>query len=159
MVRIELTTQIAAPIERCFDLARSIDLHMASTNQTGERAVAGVTTGMIGAGETVTWRGRHFGWMVTHTSRITAFAFPKHFQDSMVRGLFKRFCHDHYFEELPGGTAMADILEFEAPYGFVGKLVERAVLEKHLRLLLEKRNDCIKRVAESDEWKKYLPSA
>ena len=79
MVRIELKTQIAAPIERCFDLARSIDLHMASTNQTGEQAVAGVTTGMIGPEETVTWRGRHFGFMITHTSRITAYAFPGHF--------------------------------------------------------------------------------
>ena len=159
MVRIELTTPIAAPIERCFDLARSIDLHMASTNQTGERAVAGVTTGMIGAGEMVTWRGRHFGCMVTHTSRISAFAFPKHFQDSMVRGVFKRFCHDHYFEAQPGATIMADVMEFEAPCGFLGRLIERAMLGKHLRLLLEKRNDCIKRVAESGEWKNYLPSA
>ena len=159
MARIELTTQIAAPIERCFDLARNIDLHMASTNQTGERAIAGVTAGMIGAGETVTLSGRHFGVMLEHTSRITAFSFPSHFQDAMVRGMFKRFCHDHYFESRNGGTAMADVMEFEAPYGFVGKLVERSVLEKHLRLLLEKRNDCIKRVAESDEWKNYLLSA
>ena len=158
MVRIELKTEIAAPIERCFDLARNIDLHIASTDQTEEQAIAGVTTGMIGEGETVTWRGRHFGFIVTHTSRITAFALPRHFQDSMVRGLFKRFHHDHYFEVQGDGTTMADVMEFEAPCGFVGRLIERILLLKHLQLLLEKRNDCIKRVAESDEWKKYLPS-
>ena len=158
MVRIELMTQIAAPIERCFDLARNIDLHMASTNQTGEQAIAGVTSGIIGAGEPVKWRGRHFGVMLEHTSRITAFTFPTHFQDVMVRGMFRSFRHDHSFQSRPGGTTMADVLEFEAPYGLIGKLVEHAVLEKHLRLLLEKRNDCIKRVAESQDWKQYFPS-
>ena len=159
MVRIELTTQIAAPIERCFDLARNIDLHMASTNHTGEQAIAGVTSGMIGAGQTVTWWGRHFGVMIRHTSEITAFTFPVHFQDAMVRGMFKRFRHDQYFKPRNTGKAMSDVLEFEAPCGFVGRQVEKAALEKHLRLLLEKRNDCIKRVAESEEWKKYLPQA
>jgi hypothetical protein len=39
MVRIELVTNVAAPIERCFDLSRNIDLHMASTDWTGERAM------------------------------------------------------------------------------------------------------------------------
>ncbi len=68
MTRIVLLTSIAAPIERCFDLARSIDLHMASTNWSGERAIAGVTTGLIGAWQEVTWQGRHFGFTLTHTS-------------------------------------------------------------------------------------------
>ena len=157
MVRIELKTQIAAPMGRCFDLARSIDVHMASTNQTGEQAIAGVTSGLIGAGETVTWRGRHFGFMVKHTSRITAFAFPSHFQDSMVRRMFQRFSHDHYFETKNDLTVMSDVMEFQAPFGFVGRLAEKMALREHLRSLLEKRNYCIKRVAESDEWKKYLP--
>jgi hypothetical protein len=37
---IELSTSISAPVERVFDLARSIDLHTNSTSSTGERAVA-----------------------------------------------------------------------------------------------------------------------
>ena len=93
MVRIELSTSIAAPIERCFDLSRSIDLHMGSTNWTGERAIGGVVAGLIGSGQEVTWQGRHFGLTFTHTSRITAFDRPHYFQDSMVRGRFKSYCH------------------------------------------------------------------
>src|SRR5580658_7797642 len=98
MVRIELVTSIAAPVERCFDLSRSIDLHMASTNWTGERAIAGTTSGLIDLNQEVTWQGRHFGFRIHHKSRITAFDRPLHFQDCMVRGAFKSFCHDHYFE-------------------------------------------------------------
>jgi hypothetical protein len=51
---IELATFIAAPVERVFDLARSIDLHAHSVSSTGERALAGVTSGLINLNEEVT---------------------------------------------------------------------------------------------------------
>jgi ligand-binding SRPBCC domain-containing protein len=115
MVRIELVTRIAAPIERCFDLSGSIDLHMASINWTGERAIGGITSGLIGFDQTVTWQGRHFRLKVRHTTRISAYDRPRHFQDCMVRGTFKSFCHDHYFENTSGETRMRDSMQFEAP--------------------------------------------
>jgi ligand-binding SRPBCC domain-containing protein len=157
MIRIELTTVITAPVTRCFDLSRSIDLHMASTSWTGERAIAGVTAGLIGLGQEVTWSGRHFGFRFTHTSRITAFEFPTHFQDRMVRGMFRRFCHDHDFECGGIETVMRDVMEFEAPLGLLGKVAERLWLEPHMRSLLERRNRCIQQTAESEAWKDYLP--
>ena len=60
MATIRLETLIPAPIERCFDLARDIDLHVRSTAHTREVAVAGVRTGLIGPGDEVTWEGIHF---------------------------------------------------------------------------------------------------
>jgi ligand-binding SRPBCC domain-containing protein len=155
-MRIELTTAIFAPIERCFDLSRSIDLHVASTHGTGEIAIAGVTTGLIGLEETVTWKGRHFGLMLTHKSLITAFDRPRHFQDSMLQGAFHRYTHDHYFETRTSGTVMTDVMEFTAPFGLLGKLAEALVVERHLRAFLEQRNDSVKKVAESAQWKSYL---
>jgi ligand-binding SRPBCC domain-containing protein len=132
-----------------------VDLHTASTSRTGERAIAGVTAGLIGLGQEVTWSGRHFGFRVTHTSRITALEFPKYFQDSMVRGMFRSFCHDHYFETSEGRTLMKDVLMFEAPLGLLGRAAERLVLQKHMRRLLERRNVSIRRAAESEKWRDY----
>src|SRR5688572_21901947 len=86
MPLIELNTFIAAPAERVFDLSRSIELHTDSTSRTGERAIGGVTAGLIGAGQEVTWRARHFGVWQSLTVRITAFHRPTHFADAMVRG-------------------------------------------------------------------------
>jgi hypothetical protein len=62
MVRLEEITQIHAPIERCFDLARSVEVHLAGNVHSGEHAVAedGVTSGLIDLGQRVTWRARHF---------------------------------------------------------------------------------------------------
>jgi ligand-binding SRPBCC domain-containing protein len=154
---IELTTQVRAPIKRTFDLARSIDLHMVSTAHTGERAVAGVTTGLLGLGQEVTWRARHFGTWQHLTSRITVFARPLHFRDSMVRGAFLRFDHDHFFAQQEDVTIMRDVFDFESPFGILGRIAEQLFLTRYMRSLLKARNNMIKTVAESDQWQHYLP--
>jgi len=157
MPRIELTTTIAAPLDRCFDLSRSIDLHQRSLDSRGERVVAGVTAGLIGLGETVTWEARYFGVRQRLTTRITALSRPGHFRDSMVTGAFRRFDHDHWFDLGDGGqTVMRDVFDFDAPLGLLGRLAEIAFLTHYMRRLLADRNAVIKRVAESDEWHAYL---
>jgi ligand-binding SRPBCC domain-containing protein len=153
---IQLETRIAAPARRCFLLALSIDLHMASTAGTREQAVAGVTTGLIGEGESVTWRGRHFGLMLQHTSRITQYEPPAFFQDVMTSGVFKRFEHDHRFQERDGETVMRDELRFSAPFGVFGLMAERLVLRNYLTRFLLERNKFITHVAEPEMWREYL---
>jgi ligand-binding SRPBCC domain-containing protein len=156
MPLITLTTTIDAPIERCFDLARSIDLHTTSTAQTSERAVAGVTSGLIGEGEEVTWRARHFGIMQHLTSRIESLERPRYFVDRMQRGAFKSMVHRHIFEPRGAGTLMRDELEFEAPLGFLGRIFSALVLTGYMRRFLRSRNAVLKSVAESDRWNEYL---
>ena len=97
---IELETSIDASCERVFDLARSVDVHLDSTRGTGERAIAGVTSGLLELGDEVTWRARHFGIWQSLRARITIFDRPRHFRDSMVSGAFRRFDHDHFFDHL-----------------------------------------------------------
>jgi ligand-binding SRPBCC domain-containing protein len=150
MARIELTTLIAAPPERCFDLARSVDFHLKSTAATGEKAVAGKVSGLLDLGDEVTWRARHFGVWQHLTSRITAFNRPGHFRDSMVRGAFRSFDHDHFFTEIHAGrTEMRDVLVYQAPLGLLGRLVERQILTRYLTRFLGERNRMIKEIAES----------
>src|SRR5689334_22774881 len=105
---IELSTVIRAPRERVFDLARSIDAHQDSTGGTEERAVAGVTKGLIGMDGEVTWEARHLGMRQRLTTRITAFDRPTHFQDVLVSGAFQSMVHDHAFDVHPAGTCMRD---------------------------------------------------
>lgn len=156
---IELTTIIAAPVERVFDLSRSIDLHVESTRATGERAIAGVTSGLIGMGEEVTWRARHFGVWQRLTSRIVAFERPTHFRDAMVSGAFRRFEHDHFFEACPEGTCMRDVFDYESPLWILGRAADILFLKRYMRALLIERNRVIARAAESDAWRVYLPQA
>lgn len=156
MPLIELTTVIDAPIERCFDLARSIDLHKMSTEGTNEEAVEGVTSGLIGKDQHVTWRARHFGITQTLSSGITAFDRPFRFRGEMIKGAFKSISHDHIFQMSGGRTVMRDHFYFESPGWVLGALFNKLVLTRYLRSLLRNRNAMIKRVAESDEWKNIL---
>lgn len=146
---IELSTYIDAPIERCFNLARSIDLHLDSMAQTGEQAVAGRTTGLMELGETVTWRAKHFGVWQTLTSKITEYSYPNYFTDEMVRGAFKSFRHEHLFYAVGDQTVMKDIFIFESPYGILGRWANSLFLGNYMSRLLEKRNGVIKQAAES----------
>lgn len=156
MPLIELTTIINAPIERCFDLARSIDLHKVSTAGTEEEAIAGVTSGLIGKGQHVTWRAKHFGIRQTLTSQITQFQYPYCFRDEMTKGPFRMIKHDHLFEESGNRTVMRDIFRFESPGWIFGIAFNKLVLINYLRNLIIMRNEIIKEVAESEQWKKIL---
>ena len=148
---IELATHINAPIQQCFDLARSIDVHVTSTRQTGETAIAGRTSGLIELGESVTWRARHLGKWQTLTSKITEFEYPNFFTDEMVEGAFKSFRHEHYFFPIKDQTLMKDIFMFESPYGFWGHVANAVFLKRYMTRLLEKRNNVIKEIAESPQ--------
>src|SRR5438045_2353072 len=151
MPRIILTCQIAAPIERCFDLARSIDFHMASMSATGERAIAGRTSGLIELHEEVTWEATHFGRRQQLTSRITAFSRPHRFTDEQVKGAFKSFRHEHRFEQVsPQLVQLTDDFEFASPLGPLGSLANTIFLTRYMRSLITAHQDRLKQHLESD---------
>lgn len=145
---ITITTPMRAPIERCFDAARDLDLHVRSLAHTNERAVAGRTSGLIELGEEVTWRARHFGITQHFTSKITAFDRPRYFQDAMQRGAFRSFVHDHFFTIDDGVTTMTDVLAFSAPFGVLGVIAEKLVLRRYLERLLAARAAVIRSAVE-----------
>lgn len=157
MPTINLETTIRAPVEVCFDLSRSIDLHIISTEHTGERAIAGVTSGLIGLGESVTWRAKHFGVWQRLSTRITEYERPFYFADEMVEGAFKRFKHEHHFQKSGNGiTLMRDVFDYTSPFGICGMLADNFVLIKYMTQLLVERNNVIKLYAESGQWESLL---
>lgn len=142
-------------MERCFKLAANIDLHVASARSCNEKVVDGVTRGSITAGDIVKFEGRHFGLQLSHTSRIDGWRPCSYFREVMVEGSFARFEHEHHFAVMDDGTRMRDEIRFSAPCGMFGKIAEKMV-RRHLIAMLKQRNAVIRRVAESDEWRRYL---
>lgn len=133
-----IVTESDHSVDRLFDASLSIDAHVASMADSGERAIAGVTSGSIGLGETVTWRARHFGVWFTMTSRITELDRPRRFVDEQVSGPFRTFRHEHLFVDDGDRVLMTDTLTVGAP--IFGPLVERLVLVPYLRRLISQRN-------------------
>ena len=150
MTTITLTTVIKAPVQLVFDHARNIDTHQESASKSAEIAIAGKTSGLINKGETVTWRGKHFGVYLQHQSVISQMEQPTYFVDEQLKGHFKSFKHQHFFEEKNGQTIMKDVMQYETPFGILGQLFDKLALKKHLIRFLLERNKYLKLVSESN---------
>lgn len=147
MARIDLTTEIAAPPQACFDLSRDVDFH-ASVQALHHRAVGGVTSGRMEVGDSVTWEARQLGLLMHMTSKIIAMAAPNAFTDEMQKGPFGRWRHSHYFTASAGGTVMRDVIDFASPLGPFGALVDRFYLRRHMEGFLAGQNAHLKLTAE-----------
>lgn len=149
MTIIHLQTIIKADIQTVFDLVRDIDLHQKSTFKTGEKAIAGRTSGLIELDETVTWRAKHLGFYQTHTSKITEMNRPYHFTDMMLQGTFKSLKHQHIFRKEGENTIMTDLFEFKSPFGIIGKIFNIIFLKNYMKNFLTERNKLIRSTAET----------
>lgn len=148
MTKIELTTSIKASVAQVFELSRSIDFHVQSATRTKEKAIKGVTTGPIGLGQSVTWRGKHFGLFLTHTSKIVQMVKNHSFTDVMTQGHFTYFVHQHTFLQDKTNVTMLDKLQYKVPYGLLGRIFDRLFLKRHLERFLKDRNTQIKQYCE-----------
>ena len=152
---------INAPIQRCFLLSTSIELVQQTLGLRPIAAESRRSTGLITAGDQLVWRGWKFGLPQLHETLITGFDEPRFFQDTMGRGRFARFQHDHHFTPGQGadGTAttlLSDEVHFTMPFGWAGALVGQWVMVPHVRGLVRRRFALLKRVAEGDAWRQYL---
>ncbi len=148
---------VHAPVERCFQLTCSIALVQ---EELGMHPVSGRMSGFVQGGDTVRWEGWQLGLKHFHVTSISAYTPPVLLQDTMLAGRFKTFQHDHHLRETPdGGTVLEDELRFSLPFGVLGRLVSKYIIMRHIQGLMASRFARIKRIAEGEEWRKYLPAA
>ncbi len=146
--------EVHAPIGRCFALST----HLAIVEMTlAMRPVGGRTAGAVMGGDTVRWRGWKWGLPHMHESLIEGFEPPVFFRDRMIAGRFAAFEHDHSFaNQLDGTVLLRDELRFRMKWGGAGMMVGRGVVLPHIRKLLRERFALIKRLAEGEEWRRYV---
>lgn len=139
---------INAPINVCFDLARNVEVHTETTSKTKERAIDGVTVGLMENSDTVTWEAIHLGVRQKLTAKIIEMEKPYKFTDVMVKGAFHSFTHTHEFIESGTGTIMKDTFSYKSPFGILGKIANKLFLEKYMRNFILNRAKELKRIAE-----------
>lgn len=148
MPLIVLTTEVKATQQQCFELSLSVDAHTASMANSGERIVAGVRSGQMALGDSVTWKARHFGLPFQMTSRITEYEEPARFVDEQTKGPFAAWWHEHRFEQEGQATIVLDVVRYRSPLGPIGRLVDRVGLERYMERLLRQRNAWLKQELE-----------
>ncbi len=158
MPTLHLSTRIKAPIERVFDLSRSIDAHIASTSPTKEKAIAGKTSGLIELGERVTWEAFHLPVKQSLCVEITQMESPHSFTDELVSGPFHSMKHVHLFKGKGNFTFMDDEFHYSTGRGIFGQFIENSFLSAYLRRFLRDRNTALKEFAEGEQWREFLPN-
>jgi ligand-binding SRPBCC domain-containing protein len=111
---------------------------------------------LIEKGEFVTWRAKHLGVNQQLTVEIIEMNPPDYFCDEMTKGAFKTMRHEHFFEQKGNETLMIDKFNYEVPFSIFGGIFNILILGNYMKWLLQSRNQTIKRIAESGEWKKIL---
>ena len=150
MGHLKTITHIRAPIERCFDTARSLAAHAESAKFSHERLVPpGKLEGFLELDDLVCFEGRHFGVRQRFCARIVEMERPRFFVDEMVRGAFKSLRHVHAFDEADGQTTMTDTLDWEAPLGILGRIADALFLERHMRWFVVTKQTALKEMIES----------
>jgi ligand-binding SRPBCC domain-containing protein len=155
LFRLKESIHVDAPIERCFLLSTSIELVQRTLRL---RPVKGKTAGLVENGDRLLWRGIKFGIPAYHETLITGYDAPNFFQDTMAKGYFRHFQHDHHFRWVDGRTLMYDIVRFSMPLGGPGRQVGRYIVVPHVLELMRTRFALIRRLAEGHEWERYVSS-
>ncbi len=146
---LTLATEIHAPIERCFDLCRDLEVHTRTLPHTQERLVGDKTTGRAELGDVLVFEAVHLGIRQRLSSEITQMERPVLFADIALSGAFQSLSHEHRFTKISGGTLMRDRLEWNSPLGALGHLADFLFLKRYMLRFLVTRNRNLKAIIES----------
>jgi len=76
-------------------------------------------------------------WVAEHTTYDP----PHLFEDIQVKGPFRSWRHRHIVEPHPDGALLRDQIDYEPPFGFLGRAFASRLVEQRLRKLFDYRHE------------------
>lgn len=156
MARIHLTTFIAAPVERVFDLSRHLALYRLVFQSRKEKLTSGAASTLISKGETVSIIAKHAGRSRMIMLKVTSLQRPAMFVEEQVKGDLQSFRHEHHFKPVDNGTILIDIVEFGLPKDIIGKVFGKMYFRRYIEELIKKRTELVRSYAETEKWRAVL---
>jgi ligand-binding SRPBCC domain-containing protein len=72
-------------------------------------------------------------------TEITEVQHLKKFTDCQLKGPFKVWEHTHTFEVKVNGVLMSDSVNYEVPFSYLGKIIERLIIRNKIKAIFEFR--------------------
>jgi len=88
-------------------------------------------------------------WVAEHT----LYDPPKMFEDIQVKGPFRSWRHRHIVEPVSGGAILRDEIDYEPPFGFLGRLVAPILIQKRLEKMFDYRHEVTRQWCEEKKTK------
>jgi ligand-binding SRPBCC domain-containing protein len=89
------------------------------------------------------------GIRIPCSSEITQVKLGEYFIDNMLEGPFKIWHHQHFFKAVEGGTEIIDIVNYQLPFGPLGKLFHPLIVKQRVTGIFEYRKLSIKELFSS----------
>lgn len=156
MASIHITTFIAAPIERVFDLSRHLAIYKLVFQGRKAEFRSGAASNLLGIGETISVLGKIAGKNRLTMLKITKLQKPASFTEEQVKGDLELYKHEHHFKPADNGTIVIDLLEFGPPKDILGRIIAKIHMKKYLEEFITKRNEMIRNYAETEKWRAVL---
>ena len=105
--------------------------------------VASSSTPVVRMGTEIHYRLR---WQVVPlrwSSRISEYVEGELFADEMLRGPYRRWYHRHFFTAVPSGVEVRDVVQYQLPFGPVGRVVHAMTVRSQLEAIFDYRQNTI----------------
>jgi ligand-binding SRPBCC domain-containing protein len=143
---LESTTVIAAPLADVFEFFSTPgNLGRITPPGMGFRITAGPDR-RLREGDLIQYAIRIFGLPLRWTTRITLWREGEVFADLQERGPYRYWHHTHTFREVDGGVEMHDRVEYELPFGLLGRLFGTPIVRRQLRTIFAFRANAIREI-------------
>ncbi|MFN2385221.1 MAG: SRPBCC family protein [Thermoanaerobaculia bacterium] len=101
--------------------------------------IVGAPPGPLERGSRIAYRIRWAALTLGWTTRISRWEPEDFFEDVQERGPYRRWVHTHRFTPQHGGTRMEDRVEYELPFGVLGRLAHRLSVRRQLEGIFHHR--------------------
>jgi ligand-binding SRPBCC domain-containing protein len=98
---------------------------------------------VIGEGTLIDYKIRLYGVPVRWQTRIETFEPGVAFTDIQLKGPYRRWHHRHTFSDVPGGTRMDDVVDYELPFGVLGSIARTLFVARSLEQIFEYRRKVV----------------
>ena len=84
------------------------------------------------------------------TTEITQIKEHNYFIDNIIKGPFKIWHHEHHFKQIENGTEIKDVLYYDIPFGFIGRILHKIFIKKRVEEIFNYREEKIKELFGSE---------
>jgi len=108
--------------------------------------IHGEAPASLAAGSRIEYRIRWGPFTLGWRTRITRWQPPEEFEDVQERGPYKTWIHRHRFSQEGSAVTMHDRVEYELPFGPLGRLVHALRVRRQLEEIFDYRRRTIEQI-------------
>jgi ligand-binding SRPBCC domain-containing protein len=137
--RLQRSQRVAAPLETIFAFfSDPANLEALTPPWLGFR-ILHATDSPVRLGTRISYRLRLNGVPLRWESVIAEHVPGVSFADEQARGPYRHWYHRHGFRAVPGGVEIEDVVEYELPFGLLGRLAHVLLVRRQLRQIFDYR--------------------